>query len=156
MCGEMEWSSVGENNLAVVGFNANGPFNEELEVSFNNYRLSGYEGVGSTISCENSPVTNFICRLPSTQAQRDQVECISALDKDTELLHEETTHEALARMLKPCPCTLSQIRQDYASFLEQENTAQNCFISTYPVTYQITESGDTFTLTQQCCYSSRG
>ena len=144
---------MGENNLAVVGFNANGPFNEESEISFKNYRLSGLKGVGSTISCEFSPITNLIIRLPSTQAQRDQVECISALDDDAKLLHEETTYETLASMLKPCPCTLSQIRQDYASFVDQENTAQNCFISTYPVTYQIAESGDIFTLTQQCCYS---
>ena len=156
ICGEIEWSSVGENNLAVVGFNANGPLNEELEVSFHNYRLSGLRGVGSTISCENNPITNLVCRLPSTQARRDEVECISALDKDTELLHEETTHQALASMLKPCPCSLSQIQQDFASFIRQENTAQNCYISAFPVTYQIAESKDTLTLTQQCCYSSRG
>ena len=89
ICGEVQWSSVGENNIAVVGFNANGPFNEESEISFKNYRLSGLRGVGSTISCEFEPITNMIIRLPSTQAQRDQLECIAALDRDIELLHGE-------------------------------------------------------------------
>ena len=140
----------------MVGYNANGPFNEESEIPFKNYRLSGLVGVGSTISCEFAPITNMIIRLPSTQAQRDQLECISALDVDTELLHEETTHETLASMLKPCPCTLSQCIEDDGCFIKQENTTQNCYISSYPVDFQIAGSGDNFTLTQQCCYSSSG
>ena len=154
-CGQIEWSSVGENNLAVVGFNANGPFIEESEISFKNYRLSGLRGVGDEITCEFEPITNLFIRLPSTQAQRDRLECIAALDRDTELLQGETS-QTLADMLKPCPCTEAQCIKDDGSFIKQENSTQNCYITAYPVKFQPSQTGESFTLTQQCCYSRNG
>ena len=151
-CGEIEWSSVGENNLAVVGFNANGPFDEESEIPFKNYRLSGLRGVGGTIACEYNPITNFIVRLPSTQRQRNQIECIKALDTDSDILQGEKTYSELAEMLKPCPCTLSQVSQDGARFIRQANSALNCYVSTNPVEVLVAKTNDKLTLTQQCCY----
>ena len=65
------------------------------------------------------------------------------------------SHEDLADMLKPCPCTLSQCIEDDGCFIKQENS-QNCYISAYPVDIQITESEESLTLTQQCCYSGSG
>lgn len=44
LCGEMQWSSVGENKAAVIGFSAKGEF-------FNNHPQSGTENVASAVSC---------------------------------------------------------------------------------------------------------
>ena len=136
----------------MVGFNADGPFNEETEISFKNYRLSGLKGVGSTISCEYDPVTNLIVRLPSTQRQRNQVECIKALDADSDILQGEITYSELAEKLEPCPCTWSQVFQDGARFTRQAISARNCYVSTNPVEVLIAKTNDKLTLTQQCCY----
>lgn len=154
ICGEMQWSSVGANDLAVVGFNAAGPFNGvNDELSFKNYRLSGLPNVGVTISCEYEPVTNLIIRLPSTEAQRRKLECIQQLKRDMDILQGETTYTELADMLTQCPCSRDQCLQDEARFIRQESiTDRECYITTNPIEMQIGEQY--LTITQQCCYTS--
>ena len=161
ICGEIQWSSVGQNNLAVVGFNA-GTSSDGVESFFKNYRFSGLEGVGGNVSCEvkTSNLTNLIIRLPAITSteQRNKLDCILALERDTEILGGEVTHAEIAEILDPCPCTREQALEDNARFIPQacvdSVTAQDCFISASPRIIEITSRKSNLTLTQQCCYQT--
>ena len=148
---------MGQNNLAVVGFNA-GTSSDNTEQFFKNYRLSGLEGVGGNVSCEvkTSNLTNLIIRLPASESviQNNKLNCILALENDTAILGGETTHAELAEMLDPCPCTRRQALEDDARFIPQTVSNENldCFVSATPKMVEISSTGATFTLTQQCCY----
>lgn len=151
----MEWSSLGANNLAVIGFNAAGPFNDDsMELSFKNYRLSGLPQVGQTISCEYNPVTNLVIRLPSTEARRRELDCLQELDAEEKLLSGES-YANLIDMLLDCPCSENQCLQDEGRFIRQEDvTDRRCYITTNPIRILVGQKNRT--LAQQCCYSSNG
>ena len=147
---------MGQNNLAVVGFNT-GTSSDNTEQFFKNYRLSGLEGVGGNVSCEvkTSNLTNLIIRLPASESvtQNNKLNCILALENDTAMLGGETTHAELAEMLDPCPCTRRQALEDDARFIPQSLSDENldCFVSATPKMGDISSTRATLTLTQQCC-----
>ena len=152
-CGDIQWSSVGQNSLAVVGFNA-GTSSDNTQQFFKNYRLSGFEGVGGNVSCEvkTSNLTNLIIRLPASESiiQNNKLNCILALENDTAILGGETTHAELAEMLDPCPCTRRQAQEDDARFIPQYSN-RYCFVSASPKSVEIPSTKTTLQLTQQCC-----
>ena len=159
-CGGIQWSSVGQNNLAVVGFNA-GTSSDNVESFFKNYRLSGLEGVGGNVSCEvkTSNITNLIIRLPATEfvEQSNKLNCILALQEDTAILGGETTHAQLSEMLDHCPCTREQAVEDNARFIPQlcpNMMVFDCFISASPKMLEILSTNMTLMVTQQCCYQT--
>ena len=156
-CGGIQWSSVGQNGWAVVGFNA-GTSSDNVESFFKNYRLSGLEGVGGNVSCEvkTSNITNLIIRLPATEfpEQKNKLNCILALQEDRAILGGETTHAELAEMLDPCPCTRKQAVEENARFVPQTCPNTDCFISASPKIFEILSTKTTLTVTQQCCYQA--
>lgn len=161
MCGELQWSALGRNRAAVVGFNAEGNF-------FGNHPLSGFPVVGDAVSCtfqlgqrrrrqeEEMPTTNMLMRLPADPVLTAKVEdCLIALETDSINTFHLGINAAviLAAMLEPCPCTEDQASNDRGRFMQQLGLPQ-CYISTNPVEYSALTL--LFTLTQQCCYDNSG
>jgi hypothetical protein len=162
MCGEVQWSALGRNRAAVVGFNAEGNF-------FGNHPLSGFPAVGDAVSCTfelgkrrrkrqdaEMPPANMLMELPADPELRVKVEsCLNAFDFDSGLLLLGTTPEQLAMMLEslPCPCSRGQASNDYGRFIPQKGAPQ-CYVSTEPVRLRLLVSD--VTLTQQCCYDANG
>lgn len=156
MCGALEWSSVGRNRGAVVGYNARGNY-------FFNHPLSGFSSVGNSVACtfhlerrqrRLTPTTtnNMIMRLPVDQRTVQMMaECLSALrfDASVRLLDDP---ENLVTMLDPCPPVSQNAQDDFGRFILQEGNfpSSHCYVSARPLTV------DLFTtivnLTQQCCY----
>ncbi len=88
MCGEMQWSSLGRNKAAVVGYNSEGNF-------FQNHPASGYDIVADIISCgikqENrrkrqAPImTNIPMNLPTDPVLRERArKCISSYNREVQ------------------------------------------------------------------------
>ena len=161
MCGELQWSALGRNRAAVVGFNAEGNF-------FGNHPLSGFPAVGDAVSCTfelgkrrkrqdmEIPPANMMMELPADPQLRTKVEsCLNAFDFDSGLLLLGTTAENLAEMLEsqPCPCSRGQAVNDYGRFIPQRGVPQ-CYVSTEPIKIRLLVSD--ITLTQQCCYGANG
>lgn len=155
VCGDIQWSSVGTNRSAVVGFNSEG--NE-----FGNHPLSGFSDIGDAVSCtaqvgkrrkRQRETTNDKMKLPTNETLQNLIKrCVVADMLDKILLLGENTTE-LAQQLEPCPFTRDQALVDYGRFVEQENLSQ-CFVSTNPVEVQVLLT--TISLTQQCCYDGMG
>ena len=158
MCDDIQWSAVGQNKAAVVGFNANGLF-------FQNHPLSGFPGVGRGVSCtrqlgrkrkRQADPTNINMELPVDKVLNDSVyTCLKAVDRDdltTIAVHLMGGFERLSSMLKEsytCPCSLSQVLGDSGRFQRQKNLT-HCFVSTVPI--EVFIFIDTLSLTQQCCF----
>ncbi len=156
-CGDLEWSALGRDRAAVVGFNANGEY-------FQNHLFSGFAGVETSVSCtrqlkrrkrqEDEPV-NINMELPTDENLREKVEkCINAIGKD-ELLTFGVDTDTLLNKVTPCPCTRTQANADKGRFRRQNEMIHTCYISTRPTEFQTILAG-TITLTQQCCYDNTG
>ena len=158
ICGDIQWSALGINKAAVVGFNAEGTY-------FGNHHLSGYAGVGDAVSCtfdlgkrrkRQTLINNVGMQLPAGKETVERVkECIDAFDRDKKFLEEAQLNvTVLAQMLVPCPCTRRQAIMDRGRFRKQDDITQDCYVSTNPVELDLflTKS----TLTQQCCYDNSG
>ena len=159
MCGEIQWSALGRNRAAVVGFNAEGN-------SFANHPLSGFPAVGDAVSCtfelgkrrkrqeEEMPAANMLMELPADPDLKDKVEkCLNAFDFDAGLLLFGTSAETLAAMLDPCPCSHRQAAIDHGRYTPQQNEpGSTCYVSTNPIEMRLLLSA--ITLTQQCCYDN--
>lgn len=158
MCGEVQWSSLGRNRPAVVGFNSEGNF-------FKNHPLSGLSGIGDAVSCtfdvgkrrkrqDGEPPNNMMDELDADQDVQAAVDqCMDARNTD-ELAYFGTTltPQILAEMLDPCPCSLQQAMEDRARFVEF-NERGNCYVSSFPVDVLLPAFGS-ITLTQMCCYEN--
>ena len=158
ICGDIQWSALGINKPAVVGFNTEGKY-------FRNHPLSGYAGVGDAVSCtfnlgkrrkRQTLINNMGMQLPAGKEIVERVEkCITASAQDKELQDAAQINvTVLAQMLVPCPCTRRQAIMDRGRFRKQDNITQNCYVSTNPVELDliVTKSN----LTQQCCYDNSG
>ena len=149
LCGDMQWSSVGENNSAVVGFNAMGEF-------FYNHPQSGTQNIADAVSCvEHSQrsncindmesntiimmVTQFNCDNITDDEKRLICNCESRLENDISF-----DVDIVVGQLYPCPPTLEQARADAGRFVLQNNTF--CYVSRETVIV------DGTCFTQQCCY----
>lgn len=159
MCGELQWSALGRNRAAVVGFNTEGNF-------FGNHPLSGFPAIGDAVSCtfqlgkrrkrqdEEMPPANMLTELPADPELRVQVEsCLNAFDFDVGVILIGTSAEEQAAKLDPCPCSRSQAAIDHGRFTPQ-NDQPGCFVSTNPIKTRLLITQATFT--QQCCYDSNG
>lgn len=155
MCGEVQWSSLGRNKPAVVGYNSEGNF-------FENHPLSGLTGVGNAVSCifdigrrrkrQNDQPNNMPMVLPADRLVQGVVkQCMEAAATDEFAYYSSgKTPETLANELDPCPCTLQQAFEDHARFI-RINEPDNCYISSTPLGSKLPSFG-LISLTQMCCY----
>ena len=156
MCGEIQWSALGRNRAAVVGYNAEANF-------FQNHPLSGLSGIGDAISCtfdigkrrkrQNNMPNNMPMPLPADPVvQRKVQRCLAFVERERiAYLTLQSTPQNLAAKLDPCPCTPDQAMEDRARFTKLDDTVNNCYISSTPIDDQIPSEGP-ITLTQMCCY----
>ena len=170
ICGGIQWSALGTNAAAVVGYNIRGDF-------FNNHPLSGFQAIGEAVSCtitlgrrqkrQSSPMgvgantTNgMMTEIPNNNVLSEQVQsCLDRSRMDNILFtltaYVDTNLTALADQLDPCPCSYYQAKQDFGRFVPQANTT-SCFVSANPITISLFVTGNPLTLTQQCCYEDFG
>lgn len=153
ICGEMEWSSFGTNNPAVVGYNLGSGY-------FYNHPLSGFLSIGESISCmigtrrrgkrqNEMQTTNLELSLPVSQALRVKFErCrrAAAFDNSNFIV---ISFETLLSELEPCPCTLNQAKNDVGRFLKFSDNPL-CYLS-IPKEFNLIVR--TATLNQKCCYN---
>lgn len=160
MCGGVQWSSLGRNRAAAVGYNSEGDY-------FVNHPLSGIAGVGDAVSCtfdigrrrkrQNGMGNNVGMPIETDQDVVAAVdECLGANNRDgfAYILNPELTPEILAKMLDPCPCTLQQAIVDSARFRRFDGPG-NCYISSRPVSEPepvLLFTLGVISLTQKCCY----
>ena len=146
----MQWSSVGKNNAAVVGYNSG--------TSFYNHPLSGYASVGESISCtietgrrqkrqsEIQPTSLVL----SPSVDHNLASCRRAVQRDevnsTFLLK---SPDQIASELDPCPCTLQQARNDIGRFVKYSDNP-TCFLSGSKSVRVVTKI---IKVIQQCCYN---
>ena len=158
-CGEVQWSSLGRNRAAAVGYNSEADF-------FDNHPLSGISGIGDAVSCTfnigkrrkrqafGDPNT-VAMELPGDQVVTAAVrQCLDLVHRDRFLFVFPDplldTPEELATLLDPCPCHLSQAINDRARFIPLDEPA-NCFVSARPILPVFPRQGE-IALTQMCCY----
>ena len=152
-CGELEWSSLGISNPAVVGYNlGNG--------HFYNHPLSGFSSIGETLSCtvgtrrrgkrqDEMQTTNLELPFPVSSTLRMNIErCREAAARD-ETIFIVVSLESVVSKLEPCPCTLSQATNDVGRFLKFSDNPL-CYLS---IPKELNLVLRTATLTQQCCYN---
>lgn len=157
MCGEVQWSALGRNKAAAVGYNSEGNF-------FTNHALSGLSGVGDAVSCTfdiGRRRKRQAVGMPNNMGMGVETDagvagavgrCVGASERDefAYLLNPELTPEILADRLEPCPCTLNQAIVDNARFRRFDGPG-NCYVSSNPVPVQLLSLGG-ISLTQMCCY----
>lgn len=158
MCGEIQWSSLGRNRAAVVGYNSEAIF-------FENHLLSGLSGVGDAVSCtfdigrrrkrqgDNMP-NNMPMPLPADEEVRRAVASCLRLEARDILVTTETP-ENLAAMLEPCPCSLYNKLLKIVHDLTNMKIYVNCYVSSNPINLQQPRLG-AIALTQTCCYDVNG
>lgn len=153
----MEWSAVGRNRAAVVGYNIRGDY-------YRNHPVSGFDAIGFAVSCTFQlrrrqsrqtppPVSNSINEPdtdPNTVMMREQ--CMDIITSD-EALVLQMDPQVLKNMLDPCPNDMRQAMDDFGRFMLQpgEFPSSRCFISTRSRSVRFVE---TVFLTQQCCYGN--
>ena len=160
-CGGIQWSSLGRNRPAVVGFNAMGAY-------FMNHPLSGFTEIGSAVSCivdagqkrkRQNDTSNMIIQLPvDNNVANTLSDCLTRYRADITLLiisqlinpQGPGDPQSLAAMLDPCPCTQNQARLDRGRYTLFNN---NCYISARPTLVQLQAIGQ-ISLTQMCCYAN--
>ena len=158
MCGEIQWSALGTNRAAVVGYNSEANF-------FENHPLSGLSGIGDAVSCtfdigkrrkrQGAMPNNMPMPLPAdANVQRLVGQCLS-FEARNQLAYLGTipqeTPETLADRLDPCPCTPDQAIQDHARFIKHNDQNNDCYISSKPRSVRLGALG-IISLTQMCCY----
>ena len=139
----MQWSSVGENKVAIVGFSAKGEF-------FKNHPQSGTQNIANAVSCPKRRhrrdidpasyahlVSTNLCDMPD-DLFRLMCLCNSRLDDDIRFRVNEVVNQ-----LYPCPPTLEQAKADTGRFVRQND---DCYVSGK----RVIMNGTYFT--QQCCY----
>ena len=158
ICGEMQWSAVGRNKAAVVGYNAQSDF-------FKNHPLSGFSGIEDAVSCavqlgnrrrrqSVQPSDDTLSeRMPTDEEVEEAVgTCLTMIELDTRVTLIGFEPENIAEMLDSCPCTLSQIEADFGRYVQLSDSPL-CFVSAKPqIVRLITVST---TLTQLCCYDTQ-
>ena len=152
MCGEVEWSALGRNQAAVVGFNT-------ID-SFYNHPLSGFPGIGDGVSCTRQlrrrkrqmEPFNMNLELPVDQNLRERVDsCLVTYNRDILNTFGVDVNTLLEKLESyPCPCHLSHAYNDNGRF-QQQRGLTNCYVSTRYI--EVPEALlSRLTLTQQCCY----
>lgn len=156
MCGEIQWSALGRNKAAVVGYNAEGNF-------FQNHPLSGLSSIGDAVSCtfnigkrrkrqgQNGNSENVA--IPTDESVTGGIDLCLTLERTDKLSYFTTseTPQSLATRLEQCPCTINQVAFDRARFIRLEDDTKDCYVSSEPVDVFLPALG-TITLTQLCCY----
>ena len=153
-CGEIQWSALGRNRAAVVGYNARGDY-------YDNHPSSGFSAIGNSVSCtfqlgrrqarQAPPSSNNMFDVgTNTSVAQQRGECLTAINIDIVFLTGGTPQN-LVEMLDPCPYTLQQVREDFGRFVLQPGSFPSsvCYVSAMFISIQLVER---FSLTQQCCY----
>lgn len=161
ICGEIQWSALGRNRAAVVGYNARGDY-------YYNHPSSGFSAIGNSVSCtfqlgrrqtrQAIPDSmNSMLELP-TDSVTSQIRqsCLSAINDDEVFLFENRNLQELANMLDPCPPDLKKVRDDFGRFIPQPGDFPSsiCYVSARPISLQMLTGR--IALTQQCCYYVNG
>ena len=159
MCGEIQWSALGRNRAAVVGYNSRANF-------FDNHPLSGLSGIGDAVSCtfdigrrrkrqDVEMPNNMPMPLPADENIRRLVGQCLQFEARNMLAYLGTTEtpQTLADKLDPCPCSPNQAIEDRARYVKFDiaDGPTNCYISSQPVNELLPALGP-ITLTQMCCY----
>ena len=156
VCGQMEWSATRSGKHAVVGYNGHGD-------ALYNHPASGFDVIADQIACRKSTSTSKKKRItennnnngrenpPITRECRPKSHCDC-----TTLMNEYRDQQEKVMMVRdatsPCPPTKSQAVGD-PRFIKQPNTTPSCYVSTFPE--ELSTQGGGYTITKQCCYSSR-
>ena len=150
VCGQMEWSATRSGKHAVVGYNGYGN-------ALYNHPASGFDVIIDEIACykssnkrwtqtkRNGGVFPFMSQneLPTSHRK-----CIMLSQEYKGILNELTRVRSI---ISPCPPSIRQAVDD-DRFMLQPDT--NCYVSTF-FEEVIRPQGVTYTVTKQCCYSSR-
>ena len=157
MCGEIQWSALGRNRAAVVGYNSEGN-------AFENHPLSGLTNIGDTVSCtfdigrrrkrqNNDRPNNMPMPLPADDGIRTLVRQCLVLAQTESIVFTASRQSpnSLAEMLDPCPCTPQQAEADRARYMKLPDDTKNCYISANPLRVLLAAQGQ-IGLTQMCCY----
>ena len=162
-CGGIQWSSLGVNRPAVVGFNARAS-------PFVNNRFSGLPEIGNAVSCifnigkrkkrQNDPMQNgMTIDIPVDDRIAGIVrDCLTRYRSDITLLmisqqinpQGPGDPQSLANMLAPCPCSQQQASADRGRYTRFNF---NCYISARPLAVELAVLGQ-LSLTQMCCYAN--
>lgn len=155
VCGEMQWSALGQNRAAVVGYNT-GSF------SFYNHPLSGFSLIGENISCTSESgrrqKRQTVNRLGNTVIRptndggmmRVRGNCLRRLFEDQRRFTNNIGPADLASMLNPCPCSHSQARND--GHFDVFSQTPLCYVSV-PTSFTL-NNNEIISLTQECCYNA--
>ena len=157
ICGEMQWSAVGQNGAAVVGYNTG-------SYSFYNHPLSGFSSIGESISCtiENrrrqkrqneNQLSSVIMKPPVDPETIEMIaNCREKVVEDiSRFMFRPNGPTSLTSSLEPCPCTVNQARVDIGRFMKFSDDPL-CYVS---VPLSVNLIIDMIALTQQCCYDTR-
>ena len=151
-CGEMQWSSVGTNKAAVVGYNAKSNF-------FYNHPLSGRHGIEYAVSCtnpgrrrkrnENNDDTCGLTEINCEEAINMNVPIIAQMCKCSNKLNNTDSNliTNVLQSLDHCPPTRQLAMQDVGRFVKQDD---KCYVSGRRVVM------NNISFTQQCCYDDAG
>ena len=149
----MQWSSIGQNNAAVVGYNSG--------TSFSNHPLSGYASIGESISCtieterrqkRQSIIqpTSIILSPPVDHSLLMMIaDCRQAVQRDKlDPIFLGNSPDKISSRLDPCPCTLQQARNDVGRFVKYSDNP-TCYVSG-PMLVRVLVT--VVEVIQQCCY----
>ena len=158
-CGEIQWSALGRNRAAVVGYNARGDY-------YSNHPSSGFSAIGNSVSCTFQlgrrqarqappPSMNLMMDLGTSNSVVEQRgECLNAINTDIAFLTGNTPQDLINMLdLDTCPCNLRQVRNDFGRFILQPGDFPSsvCYVSATSISVPLLL--DRISLTQQCCYN---
>ena len=158
-CGEIQWSALGRNRAAVVGYNARGDY-------LYNHPSSGFSVIGDSVSCTfrlrrrqarqvSSPSMNITMNISGNASTAEmRAQCIrKTLSDDFALFG--TTAQTLMSMLDPCPPDLRKVMDDFGRFIRQPGDFPSsvCYVSAKSLSVTLQSNQDRISLTQQCCYT---
>ena len=157
-CGEIQWSALGRNRAAVVGYNARGDY-------YSNHPSSGFAAVGNSVSCtfqlgrrqaRQAPPPSMSVMMDlgaSSSVVQQREECLIAINFDMVFLT-GSTPQNLVNMLDPCPPDLQTVKLDFGRFILHPGNfpgSSICYVSATSISVSLLVSR--IQLTQQCCYN---
>lgn len=161
-CGDIQWSTVGDS-AAVVGINARG-------VYFENYLGSGFDVIGSAVSCAEVTSMNpmkrqanrrntIIRSVPGGNIQKE--ECRTQRSTDIAIFGNQDSISELSSRAQPCPPDLQQVQTDqrFVKMSDQLQELSVCYVQALLLPYTYTSNlGATMDLEygRVCCYADSG
>lgn len=159
ICGEMQWSSLGQSGAAVVGYNSEGNF-------FQNHPASGFSSIADIVSCgvnqerrrkrqEPQPLTPIMPLDVDPVIRNEAIDCNNRFDLDKSIVDSMNLTDLLSGC--PCPPTLRHALTDAARFV-QHTRSPLCYVSTVSNCNKqgAVSAVVTVTAAHQCCYDDNG